>query len=74
MKTIKRTRQIAKMQNKIEQIKREINLLQDIVFKKRQNLSQNGIKQIAKMQNLLQNELDQIKKTYREINQSKSQK
>ena len=68
MKTIKRTRQIAKMQNKIEQIKREINLLQDIVFKKRQNLSQNGIKQIAKMQNLLQNELDQIKKTYREIN------
>ena len=32
MKTIKRPKQIAKMQNKIEQIKREINLLQDIDF------------------------------------------
>ena len=50
------------MQNKIEQIKKNTNILQNILaqVKKRKRLFEKGLKKIAKMQNLSQNELNQI--------------
>ena len=50
------------MQNKIEQIKKNTNLLKNILaqVKKRKRLFEKGLKKIAKMQNLSQNELNQI--------------
>ena len=53
------------VQNEIEQFKREINLLQDMLkqsLKKKQSLLQNGQKGIAKMYNKIQNETKQIKR------------
>ena len=49
-------------QNKIEQIKKNTNLLQNILahVKERKRLFDKGLKKIAKMQNFLQNELNQI--------------
>ena len=55
------------LQNKIAQIKKEINLSQEKLkqfkerlnlLEKRQSLSQNGLNQIAKMQSLSQKELE----------------
>ena len=50
------------MQNKIEQIKKNTNLLQNILVqvKKRKRFLEKGLKKIAKMQNLLQNEINKI--------------
>ena len=50
------------MQNKIKQIKKNTNLVQNIFtqVKTRKILFEKGMKKIAKMQNLLQNELNQI--------------
>ena len=49
-------------QDKIEQIKKNTNLLQNVLVqvKERKRLFEKGLKEIAKMQNLLQNELNQI--------------
>ena len=49
-------------QNKIQQIKKNTNLLQNILpqVKKRKKLFEKGLKKIAKMQNFSQNELNQI--------------
>ena len=49
-------------QNKIDQIKNNINLLESILaqVKKRKRLFEKKLKKIAKMQNLSQNELNQI--------------
>ena len=49
-------------QNKIKQIKKNTNLLQNILtqVKKRKRLFEKGLKKIAKMQNLSQNEFNQI--------------
>ena len=49
-------------QNKIEQIKNNTNLLQNILpqVKKRKRSFEKGLKKIPKMQNLSQNELNQI--------------
>ena len=48
--------------NKIKQIEKNTNLLQNILaqVKKRKRLFEKGLKKIAKMQNLSQNELNQI--------------
>ena len=48
--------------NKIEQIKKNANPLQNILaqVKKRKRLFEKGLKKIAKMQNLSENELNQI--------------
>ena len=50
------------MKNKIEQIKKSTNILQNILaqVKNRKRLSEKRLKKIAKMQNLSQNELNQI--------------
>ena len=50
------------MQNKIEQIKKNTNLLKNILaqVKKRKRLFEKGLKKIAKMHNLSQNELNKI--------------
>ena len=52
------------LKNKIKQIKKNTNLLQNIPtqVKKRKILLEEGLKKIAKMQNLSQNELNQITK------------
>ena len=47
-------------QNKIKQIKKNANLLQNTLVKKRNRLFEKRLKKIAKMQNLSQNELNQI--------------
>ena len=49
-------------QNKIEQIKKNTNLLQNVPaqIKNKKRLFEKGLKKIAKMQNLSQNELNQI--------------
>ena len=50
------------LKNKIEQIKKNINLLQNIFAQVtiRKRLFEKGLKKIAKMQNLSQNELNQV--------------
>ena len=47
-------------QNKIKQIKKNPNLLQNTLVKKRNRLFEKRLKKIAKMQNLSQNEFNQI--------------
>ena len=51
-------------QNKIKQIKKNANLLQNTlaIVKKRKRLFQKGLKKIVKMQNFSQNEFNQIQK------------
>ena len=48
------------LQNKIKQIKKNTNLLQNTLVKKRNRLFEKRLKKIAKMQNLSQNEFNQI--------------
>ena len=48
-------------QNKIKQIKKNANLLQNtLAHVKKKRLFEKGLKKIAKMQNLSQNEFNQI--------------
>ena len=60
----KKTQNIVKntFQNKIEQIKKNTNLLQNVPaqVKNKKILFEKGLKKIAKMQDLSQNELNQI--------------
>ena len=48
------------MQNKIKQIEKNTNLLQNILAQVKKKRLFEGLKKIAKMQNLPQNELNQI--------------
>ena len=48
------------MQNKIEQIKKNTNLLQNVLAQVKERLFEKGLKKTAKMQNLSQNEFNQI--------------
>ena len=59
---VKKGQRLDIFQNKIEQIKKNTNLLEIIPaqVKKRKRLFEKGLKKIAKMQNLSQNELNQI--------------
>ena len=48
------------LQNKIEQIKKNTNLLQNVLAQLKERLFEKGLKKRAKMQNLSQNEFNQI--------------
>ena len=58
----KKIQNIAKniLQNKIEQIKKNTNLLQNVLAQLKERLFEKGLKKRAKMQNLSQNEFNQI--------------
>ena len=60
-------------QNKIEQIKKNTNVLQNILahLKKRKRLFEKGLKKIAKMQNFPQNEFNQITKNHKDNRKDK---
>ena len=65
MTNLSRTKKIQNVvknifQNKIKQIKKNANLLQNTLVKKRNRLFEKRLKKIAKMQNLSQNEFNQI--------------
>ena len=61
------------LQNKIKQIEKNANLLQNILthVKERKRLFEKGLKKIAKMQNFPQNEFNQITENRKENRKNK---